>query len=262
VAESSTDALKNTEMKNVINEIIEIAKNSQEKRSDVTIPKSLHELLMSNEIYTALFLSTDWTEAGLSLWNEEQVSDVLPEWFTLQLVQALNKNRGTEHALNFAAKQSATPSLKLLIAELLIADNQMDKALQALKEIDSADSDIGSRAAWLVSLIYIGKKDYQNAKEVVSNNHKFSQSILGQETLGRIAVYENDHATAESIYSSIESNSAEARSYLAKKAYADKNWPKARELTERLIKEFPENEVLKDNLKRIVTEQNKQKKVQ
>lgn len=251
--------LKTDDDKNVVNSIIEIAKESQEKRADVLISKSLHDLLISNEIYAALLLTTDWTEAALQLASSDVIPNGLPEWFTLEMVQAYDRNRGTQEALDFASKQTATPSLILLKAELFISENKSDDALESLKELYTADNDIGSRAAWLASLIYIEKKEYQNAKNVITANQKFANSNLGKETLGRIAVYENDHVTAESIYSSIEASSAEARSYLAKKAYAEKNWPRARELTEHLINEFPDNEMLKENLKRIASEEKKQR---
>ena len=148
------------ESKNLIAELNQLAKNKE-----VVISKSLHELLKSNEIYTALFLSADWSEAALQFNTLEIIPATYPQWITTGLVQAMAKNRGAQQALEFANKQNA-----------------------------------------------------------------ISSTVLQE---------------------AIENASPEARSYMAMKAYKDKNWAKARQLTEQLLTEYPDNQQLRENLKKI-----------
>ena len=76
-----------------------------------------------------------------------------------------------------------------------------------------------------------------------------------------MALLENDQLLADKLYSDIEKESTEAKSYLARKAFTEKNWKRAQELTESLLKLYPNNELLRDNYKKIMEEQQKQKTV-
>jgi tetratricopeptide (TPR) repeat protein len=160
-------------------------------------------------------------------------------------------------AIEFATKQHLTPMLKLQIAELNIAVGNNEKAADELKTLSAIGGDIGFQATERLSELYIDQKKYNKAKEIIQGNPKFSESVRGQEHLARIALYLKELKTADQIYQSIEKSSPEARSFLAKKAYQEKNWRKARQLTEQLIRDYPDNEQLRENLKKITLQEQK-----
>jgi Tfp pilus assembly protein PilF len=243
----------------LIEQINNLAAKAHHEKSKIAISQNLHDLLVSPEIYTALFLAANWPEAALQFNASDVTPNHLPDWFTLGLIQATYKNRGIQQAIDFAMQQKTSPVIKLQIADLYISAGQKEKAVEELKTLTTIEGNVGARAAQQLSLLYLEQKDYKKAKEVISNNSAFTQTIRGQELLGRIAVHLNDIITADRIFSSIENSSPEARSYLAKKAYSEKNWQKARELTEQLIKDYPDNKQLKENLKSIV-QQEKQRR--
>lgn len=233
----------------------ELEAASQEPGKDLS--PELRQLLMSPEIFSAIFIAANWDEAGLSLHKLSVIPDDLPNWIAYNLTQAISRNRGLIEALEFASVQKQSPDLILLRGELTITGGDNDGALKLLETIAKEPSVGGVRAAWLSSLIYIEKKDWKNAKQALIANPQLIQETLGKETLARIAHLEGDATSAYKLYASIQKESSEARSYLAKKAYQDRDWNKARVLTELLIKEFPENETLKHNLERIIEEQKK-----
>lgn len=103
------------------------------------------------------------------------------------------------------------------------------------------------------------KKQFSQAQEIIEDNPKLAQDLLGRETLARIAMLQGDLDLADSLYASLERESSEAKSYLARRAFAEKNWKRARVLTQELLKQHPSNKLLIDNLKKIHEEEKKQK---
>jgi tetratricopeptide (TPR) repeat protein len=140
-----------------------------------------------------------------------------------------------------------------------MADQKPDEALTLLKPYIQDISDTGYRASWLASIIYIDKKQYDKAKAVIEEHPKLSQDPLGKEGLARIALLQGNTELADKLYAEIENQSAEALSYFARKAYAQKDWKKAQELTEKLVLLFPDNLILRANLNQILEESKKNK---
>lgn len=221
------------------------------------VPKPLHNLLMGKEAYTAVFLAAGWSEAGLQLHVLPIIPDDYPEWLSFAITQALFHNRSNLEAMEFASLQKKTPQLNLLMAEMKIAGGDPEAALKELVPLARDNDEIGYRAAWLASLLYIERQDYDNARTVINSQPKLVQDVLGQETLARIAYLEGNKQLADRLYRSIETKSPEARSYLARKAFQEKDWDRARKLTEQLIIDYPENPTLRDNLNRIIEQQEK-----
>jgi len=219
------------------------------------VPEPLHNLLMGKEAYTAVFLAAGWTEAGLALHVLPIIPDDYPDWLAFAITQALYHNRTNLEATEFAALQKKTPQLQLLMAEITIAGGDREGALKELLPLAKQDNEIGYRAAWLASLLYIEKHEFQNARTVITSQPRLAQDILGQETLARIAHLEGNQELADRLYRSIEKKSPEARSYLARKAFQEEDWDRARELTEQLIIDYPENPTLRDNLQKIIEKQ-------
>lgn len=230
---------------------------NQLAQTHAQIPADLHELLIGPEAFTAALLATGWNEAALNLHTLKILPKSYPEWVGLSLTQALKENRGAPAALGFASIQNQTPALALAVGELLIATNNYDAALDQLAKLMYEDSDLGMRAAWWVSLISVERGQYTEARAAIAAQPRLSYDVVGQETLARIALLEGNEELANQIYSTLEDKSLNAKSYLARRAFADKDWRRARELTEQLLRSYPDNAMLQENLKRIVAEQNK-----
>jgi hypothetical protein len=225
---------------------------AQLAESDEKMPESVQQLLLGKEAYAAVFLAAGWTEAGLQMHTLPVIPEEYPNWVAFAITQALQHNRSNLEAMEFASLQKPTPELKLLMAELIIAGGDHESAIKALIPLTREDSEAGYRSAWLTSLLYIEKKEYDKAKAVITAQPRLAQDVLGQETLARIAHLEGNTQLADRIYKSIETKSPEARSYLARKAFKDQDWKRARELTELLIEDYPENPTLRENLKKII----------
>jgi len=224
------------------------------------LPPEWDHFIRSREIFSAIFLAMQWTEAGLSLHQIPILPNDFPAWVAYNLTEAIQKNRGVIEALEFANAQKETPELTLLIGELTITGGDTETASQILKKIAKDDTDSGFRAAWLLSLIQIDKKEWKDAKTTIISQPRLVNTILGKETLARITHLEGDELLADKLYGAIEKSSSEARSYLAKRAYANKDWERAKTLTEQLINDYPDNTTLKINLNKIIEEQNNIKK--
>lgn len=227
------------------------------KDKDAVIPPDLDALLKSDLAIPAAFLSTDWYEVALQLNSVKVIPENMPEWIAYGFTLATQANRGNMEALEFATKQHQTPSMSLLTSELLIGSGSADSAIDILNKLAAKDDLAGARASWLLAMIYIEKGKLNEAREAVNHSPLLTKEVLGQETLAKIALLEKNEALADQIYTSIEKQSPEAKSYLARKAFAEKNWTKARELTVELLNQYPTNSLLQENLKKIDEEQKK-----
>ena len=237
------------------NKLTELGSPVQRGQKITPIPAEIHDLLTSKEAFSAIFLAAGWYEAALQLHSMPVLPSQFPEWVSVGLTRALRTNRGNEEALTFATKQKTSQNLSLLIGELLAATKHTDSALEQLKKLSMEQSEIGARATWLISLIYIERGQYQEAKQAIRAQPLFANDTLGKETMARIAMLEGNDPLAAQLYSEIISKSSEAKSFLARKAFADKEWTKARDLTEVLLREYPDNVLLRENLKKIIDEQ-------
>ncbi len=219
------------------------------------IPDELHELLLSKQAYVAALLAAGWNEAALNIQRPTGISEQLPPWVALEYTQALRENRGIIDAIQYAQMQEPTKELDVLTGEMMIIGGDSASAIDKLIPHAMENSDTGYRAAWLASLIYMDQGHFADARETIQQQPRLFTDLVGQETLARIAIQEGNHDLAEHIYHSIQDKSLEAKSYLAKKAFTDKNWDEARLITEKLLTEHPDNQQLRDNLEMIKKEQ-------
>lgn len=224
--------------------------NSSESLND-----DLRALLRSDEAFAAAFAAAGWSEAALHLHALDVIPDSFPGWVAYSIAQAWQNRGDLIETLAFISKQSPTPPLKLLEGEVLIASGNPDAAIDTLIGYAEHDSVIGYRASWLLSMIYLERNDFEHAKKMVEQNQKLQKSILGNEMLARIALKEGNEEEAHKIYIMLENQSSEAMSFLARRAYANQNFKRARELTEKLLKRHPANMTLRQNLKLIIEQQ-------
>ncbi|MFA6916027.1 MAG: hypothetical protein WC222_06500 [Parachlamydiales bacterium] len=236
----------------LFNQLDTIAAQPLKQNESPKIPADLDALLKSKDAFAALFLAGGWMEAALVLNTSEIVPEIYPEWYAHNLAQAIKINRGNEAAMEFLTRQKQTPAIKLLIGEMMIAEKNVGSALEQLQSVYKDNNQYGYRAAWLMSLIYIDKKEYAHAKQVIDSQPRLKSDTLGQETLARIALLEGKDEEALQIYNRISATSAEARSYLARKAYETKDWKTARQLTEQLLVDYPNNPTIRSNMQSIL----------
>lgn len=218
------------------------------------LPQKIQNLLQGPLAYVSLLLSQNWNQAAIILNPLTTFPENIPSWVAYKMTRAIQGNYGVVTALQFANQQPQSPEMELRIAELLILKKASNDAIDILSGLRGQPGDVGSRATWLLSLVYIDQKKFDLARETILSNPKLLSEVTGQEGLARIALLEGHADVAERIYESLQEHSAEARSFLARKAFMDKDWARARALTIALIQEFPNNQVLRENLSKINSE--------
>ena len=231
---------------------------SQNPPSEKTpLPENLTELLKGPEAFSAILLAAGWDEAAIALHQLAVIPKSYPDWYAFEYTEALKRNRSHDAAMQFALKQNLTPAISMLLGEMLIADKKPHDALKYLNNIYKEPDDIGKKSAWLMSLIFIDQGELKYAQEIIHSQPLLEKDVTGKETLARIALLENKLDVANKLYESIVNTSPEAKSYLARKAYLDKDMNKAKQLTEELLREYPTNPMLQENYKKIIEELSK-----
>jgi predicted Zn-dependent protease len=223
------------------------------------IPYQLQSFLLSKEAFVIPFLAEEWNEAAIQLHFLTKYPDDFPIWISSAMATALDQNRDSKTALSFAMAQNPSSSLTLLIAEIALAQQEKQIAFNALKQIYTSNDENGKKAALILAQFLLDHENLTDAKKALLAQPSLSNNIKAREILARIALQEGNAIKATQIYTSIEKHSSEAKSYLAHKAFIEREWPRARELTEELLKDHPENPILAENFKRIVAEEKKKK---
>ena len=219
--------------------------------SHSSMPKDFEELFLSQEAFSATLLAAGWLEAGLELHVLPVIPRSFPDWVAIDITQAMRSLKGNSIALQFAELQPHTPKMTLMSGELLATDKP-NEALEKLKTVANENSDVGSRASWLMAIIYLEQGKLDEAKDAIKAQPRLSQDILGQETLAKIEMKEGNFKEAEEIYSNIQESSLEAKSYFAHQAFRQHDLKKARRLTEELLVKYPANPVLRKNYMKIL----------
>ncbi len=222
----------------------------QMAKTGVVTPE-LATLLRSKEAFASVFMAGGWIETALQLHTLPVVPDNFPNWVAYGMTQSIRFNRGNKAALDFAGRQKQSAAMALLSAELLIAEGQTAEGLKRLESLSGTDSDIGFRAAWLLTLARMDQRNLKGARSVLLRQPRLRNSITGKEIEARISLSEGDTQNARKIYQALGKESTEAMAYLAKKAYQERDWKTARTLTETLILKLPDRMELRSNLKAI-----------
>ncbi len=221
------------------------------------VPAALHALLTSPEAFSAVLLSAGWYEAALQLNRSDVLPNDFPDWVAVKMTQALRINRNDETALAYAAVQKSSSPLSQVINDLFAANPNAEKVIEKLQKYALVRSEVGARASKMMSLLYIERKNYALAEKTIDAQPILANDVSGKEIKARLALLKGNEELSVSLYTAISGASAEAKSFLAQRAFASKDWTKARALTEELIKLYPENALLKENLKKIDVETKK-----
>lgn len=237
-----------------LNTLSELA---DQPKSIESLPPNLQQLLLSKEIFAAAFLANGWEEAGIQFHAVPTMPQSFPNWIAYALTQALRNNRSDNAALEFAKVQTPTPELTLLIAEITLASGQRQDAFNIFLKMYKNKDEIGSKAALLIAPLFLDQSNTKAAKEAILDQPDLANNIQAREILARAFLKEGEQETAYRLYLSIENYSSEAKSYLVRKAFMDRDWPRAKQLTEELIENYPQHAILKDNLRKIIAEMNR-----
>ena len=226
------------------------------RRTHDAAPPELVALFRSEEAFAAAFLAAGWLEAALQLHRLETVPDGFPEWVAYGMTQAFRQNRSNAAAIAYAERQPKTPALEVLIGELLLADDKVEEGMARLAKWTQDNSDAGFRAAWLLGVANIDLARPDETERIVRSQPRLADSVTGQELIARIAVIRGEDERATELYRALEADSIEAKAFLARKAYAEKDWSTARRLTEELMDRLPGNRQLEANLQAIDNAEN------
>jgi predicted Zn-dependent protease len=219
---------------------------------DAARPASdLDAFLAGPHAFAGAFLAAGWREAAIRLAGDVPVTADSPVWLTYGLAQALRYNRGNTAALQFLATHRNNPALDLLAAEIRIAEGKTEEGRAALLSLATKNSDIGMRAAWLLSIDALDHGNPDEARRLVRSNPVLASHTTGQELLARAALSEGETNAAVQAYESIADHSAEAQAFLARQAFAERNWDRAQSLTLSLLDLMPDQLTLRANLEKI-----------
>ena len=221
------------------------------KDSKLPVPADLERLLKGKNAFCAVFLAFGWAEAALNLPHDEIIPSDLPEWLAYGLTQATRFNRGYDEGLKFAGDQKPAPALELLKGELLVGSKNYDEAIKKFSALASANNDVAPHASARLSETHLFLKQYDQARVAVESAPRLRDTIAGKQLLAHVALAQGKNDEAIKIYNTIEGESDEAKSFLARQAFLDKNWARARRLTEELLKKYPDNLQFHQNLKDI-----------
>lgn len=243
-----------------LNEMLaNLSDNPQEQAA--AIPYHLKEFLLSKEAFVIPFMAAGWNEAAIELHAMETLPKTFPSWVALAIAETIKENRGIATALAFTLAQDPSPALALLSAEMALEIDDKQTAFNSLKQIYTVNDNNGRKAALLLGQFLLDHNNPKDAKKALLTHPTLANEVATKEILARIAIQEGDVKKAYTIYLDLENDSSEAKSFLARKAFNDRNWERAKQLTEDLIADHPDNHVLKDNLTKIIAEQKKRSKI-
>lgn len=214
-------------------------------------PPQLQALLSSNDGYSALFLAAGWNETAFRMLEHSTIPSDFPRWVAYGFTQALLLNKGPKEALDFAIKQNSTPQLTLLIGELDLKLGRYENAEIKLASLIKNPTEIGAKAAKLLSSSYASQGVFPKAKEIAEHNPTFAKSIAGQEFIAHMNLKMGNIKEAEEIYQKILADSAVAKSYVAMQAFQNGKYSLAYKLTKELLDQYPDRQDLKDRIVQI-----------
>lgn len=205
-------------------------------------------LLRGSNIFSQIFLTAGWREAALQLRRSPRVTPGEPDSLCAAYAEALSLNRNSRAALDFLGTDPLPPASALVRAELLVESGRRDEARANLRALAKLNSPAGVRASSMLALDAIEGKDYAAARRWVAEQPLLAQADLGKEILARIALADNRTAEAEVIYRGILNSSIEAKTWFARKAFAEQKWDEARRIVNESLNLIPDSPQLHESL--------------
>jgi predicted Zn-dependent protease len=216
-------------------------------RSEVGVANEVTRVLRSRNGIAACFLAEGWTAPALALADLEAATTA-PEWLQYGLIHALRDGRGMAAALAFAERLPAQPATDYLRAELWLKAGREPAALALLDSLARGSGDVAYRAGWLRATRLVELKRFDEALASLDACRELRPSVPAAELRARIALLRGNTAAAEQQYRSLRERSLEAGAFMARQAYAARDWREARRLTTFWLDKFPDNLQLRRNL--------------
>ena len=137
---------------------------------------------------------------------------------------------------------------------MLKADRETE-ALALLDRLARDAGDVAYSAGWLRATRLVELKRYDDALATVDTCASLKASVPAAELRARIALLRGDSAGADQQFSALSGTSLEAGAFMARKAFAARDWKEARRLTAYWLEKFPDNLQLRRNLAAIDEEE-------
>lgn len=208
-------------------------------------------LVKNNEVFALILAASGWSNAAVIIHRTDLYPASYPSWAAYTMTHAMAQVKSDKTALTWALKQPKTPELEQLIGELYLATGNVPAGIKILATNATKSDAIGYRAAWLLSLAQLEANQIASAEQTVLRNKQLLQSVAGKEIMAKTALAVKNVAQAEKIYSSIASDSIEAKVFLAKRAYDNKQYDRAEQITNQLIMAAPDEMQFRKNLEAI-----------
>ncbi|WP_309383884.1 tetratricopeptide repeat protein [Cerasicoccus frondis] len=219
------------------------------KMPDDEVTPGLERLLNERTAWAACFLAEGWLRAAV---NFDQIESGQPEWYGYGQAQAQRQLQSVSAALARLESVGEEPTTQLLRADLLWLSDQPTEAVALWESLlTSSDAAAAERAATLLSVYYATENDWAKVQALVEQQPQWAKSTVGSEMRARLALSRGNLAQASAIYESIQEDSMDAKLFLSRMAYQEENWQRARELTQALILENPDEPSFYRNLNAI-----------
>ncbi|MCP5527579.1 MAG: hypothetical protein H7A47_12380 [Verrucomicrobiales bacterium] len=232
---------------------LESAAASQPARTDEAPAEP--DFWARQESLAVAFLAAGWLRAGLSLVPDPVHPGALDPDDAYTWAQALRYGREAAAALEFLQSRAAAvapePELRLIEGELLLADGRVAEAEAALKPLAARNAPAATHAAWLLATLAVEQARPAEAAAILEANPDFAGSVAGRELAARVALLRQDTNAARALYTDLGPDSIEGRVFFAREAFAARDWPTARRLTEGLLVDVPDSMPLRANLETI-----------
>jgi hypothetical protein len=202
----------------------------------------------------AALLAAGWTGPAVALadWTAAAQPGT-PVWLRFSLLQARRMVEGPARALAWAEQLPAAPETDLIRAQLQLAAGQLAAATATLRSLSTRADDTGYAAGWTLAVWELEQGKPDEAERTVAASPQLQQAVLGSELRARAALAARRTADARKIYEEIAGTSLEAGAFLAREAYARKDWAEARRHTDYWLARLPDNMQLRANLAEITS---------
>ena len=235
----------------------EMIENSNiDDETEDSIPNySLSDFLNGPFAYSTAFLAAGWNNVAIELMPLNQSFNEEPDWLLVSYARAIRESFGDSKALAFLKQKPKSPLVDLFIGEVYFEQDKPESAIVKLKKLTKREDEIGVRALWLLSLIYLKDNNREVVKEIIFDHPQLKNSVLGIDSLARLAIAEGQTSKAKQLFRSIENHSTEAQSFLSNIAFSEKKFEKAKELTLKLLEKHPDSITLQNNFLKIIKAQ-------
>lgn len=220
-----------------------------------TWPQWVYDLAQTKDAYPIALIEAGWLNSGLQLLSTGPLPDSRPDALVVEIMEAYQTLDGQpKRAIAYGLNQKRTGGLTLTLAQLYYDNLQTKEAINLLRKVPE-DNPFALQVQEKLLHLYLSENEWEEAKRLVEKSPNLEKTVQGKEVLAKQALEEGDISLAAKLYSSIVEQSADAKGFLARKAFNDKDYTRAKLLTEQLIQLYPESVVLKENLKKILQEQ-------